>query len=200
MSRSTSTLNVTSAVTGVSGGSVEVVGSSDSAKATYHAISIRSTFDTSASLTIPIVSLHHLVTATKKVELVFVEMSVVTNSVIGLYDFRLQRFTGAPTGGTPATPTPASGSDPASEAIYTKLPSAAGSLVGDLDVTSYKLGVIANQVGAPFVNEASFTYLPANFAKPPTLRAGVAEGFVIGISSDSVSTQTWTINMVYTEE
>ncbi len=200
MSQAVSTPNVPHAVTGLSGGSVEVVGSTDNAKLTYHSCAVRQTFDTSASVTIPIVTLHHLVTATKKLELVFLELSVVSNSVIGLYDFRLQRFTGAPTGGTTQAAIPASGADAAAESVFTRLPTAAGTLVGDLDVTSYKLGVIANQVGAPFVNEASFTYLPANIAKPPTLRAGVAEGFVVGISSDSASTQTWTLNLVYTEE
>lgn len=182
------------------GGSQGVAASTLAARPTYHAVAVRFQLDTSTSAAVPLVTLHHSALSVKRAELVFVEFSVIENTVVGFFDFRLRHFTGAPTGGTPTAMTKALQSDPSAECVFTVEPTAAGSLVGDLDVTSYRLGVIANQVGSPFVNTASYTHLPPNFARPPTLRPGVEEGWSVEVTGSAVSTQTWSVNMILVEQ
>jgi len=154
-------------------------------------------------------TIYHLATATKIVRLRQVLVAVQSASAAAIIHAELVRLTAAvtPATGNPAiTPKPLDPADVAVEATCLALPTTGGTEdTGSIHANvEWNMGITG---AAPTTNPPpSLVYVPLYDdpvgweGKPPTMRAGVAEGWAVTFDASAAATVIAYVTMRFTEE
>jgi hypothetical protein len=161
----------------------------------------------SANTRVQFATIHHAASAVKTVKLRRVMFALNGSSGAAVLHLDLVRITTAPATGNPAiTPSKSDSADAAAEATCLALPTTGGteeaqpwsSLAANLGIA----GAAPTTVPGPTIDWAVLydDAGPDSDGKPPTIRAGVLEGWSVTVDNNAASSVTGLVMIEFTEE
>ena len=146
---------------------------------------------------VQLATIHHLLTAIKTVRLrrVFFEFEQISGTAV--ISIEISRLSTAPTGGTAITPIPSDSTDAAAEAVCIALPTVGGTIASTVTVRTLNLATSAASIEIPIITEVGL-----NEFKPPSLIAGVLEGYAVTMRTAAATSRnvSFTVNFEFSEE